>query len=316
MIYQIQIVTANDSEWIVEQTGRRLQWIKEKGYQLTIDIIQESDVNFITLALQGNYVDGVFRDEDIENIFKHQLAEVLAESIVNNWEPKLIWREVLRSCKRNHKDDKKIIFEKAREFIRRCNDNESLNLLMNFGRKNRIAHKILDHLNNNDRIVMEGFINFCVPDYLTEVRFAVELAMEELKDEKEYNEFVKLLRYFVDSQPPKVVEVNLSVDANGVFHLWDGKGTKIEENYMSFYLEDISVNEVNIDDVLISILITIAPRKIVLHNTENVPVNEAMKMIKNVFHDKIQTCPGCDRCFSHTGRMSLKSGVKGEKKKV
>ena len=78
-------------------------------------------------------------------------------------------------------------------------------------------------------IVVEGFINFCLQDYLTEIRFAVELAVEERKNEKEYNDFVTLLRYFVDTQVPKINEVNIMMDENGLFNMWDGSGIKIEE---------------------------------------------------------------------------------------
>ena len=43
------------------------------------------------------------------------------------------------------------------------------------------------------------------------------------------------------------------------FSTWDGSGIKIEEHYMNYYLDDMLLNEINFDDVLISILITIAP---------------------------------------------------------
>jgi putative sporulation protein YtxC len=113
--------------------------------------------------------------------------------------------------------------------------------------------------------VVEGFINFCLPDYLKEIRFAIDLAYEELRNEKEYNEFIKLLRYFVDSQPAKTNEVNLLMENEG-FCLWDGKGIKIEEDFLSSYLDDILLDDINLDDILISILITIAPRRIIIHD--------------------------------------------------
>jgi putative sporulation protein YtxC len=169
---------------------------------------------------------------------------------------------------------------------------------MNYGRKNKISHKILEYITQNDYLAIDGFIHFCLQEYLAEIKFAVDLACEELKNEKEYNEFVKLLRYFVDTQPPMVTEVNIMMNNGGRFTLWDGNGTRIEERHLDYYWEDMARGDIDLDDVLISILITVAPRRIVLHNTGKEPKNESVKMIRKVFGQRITECQGCERCFS------------------
>ncbi len=301
MKYEFQIVTALENHHFIHHLENRLKWITQKDYFLqskTWDS-KENDTSTISLCLQGKHEDGVFRDEDIICVFKHQMSEVLAEHIVNNWEERLVYKAIQRHYRIFDDEDRKIVYTKASEFLRKCHYNESINMLMNFGRKNRMAYKLLEYIDNNDLLVVEGFINFCLPDYLSEIKFAVELAVEEMKNEKEYNEFVKLLRYFVDTQVPRVFEVNLLMDKDGVFYLWDGQGEKIEEKYLDYYLDDMLLNEVNLDDILISILITIAPRRIVIHNIENIASSEPVKMIKNVFQDKIIVCKGCERCWPY-----------------
>ena len=52
----------------------------------------------------------------------------------------------------------------------------------------------------------------------------------------------------------------------------------------------------NLDDVLISILITIAPRWIIMHNTADMVDTESVLMIKEVFKDRFKVCRGCERC--------------------
>ena len=246
--------------------------------------------------------EGIFQTEDILYICKHQLSEALAEHIINAWESRLLWREIIRSCRSAGADDKQILLAKSQEFIQKCHHSESLNLLMNYGRKNRIAHRIFDYIDREPRMVVEGFITFCMQDYLTEIKFAVEVAYEELKNEKEYNEFVNLLRYFVETQVPKVQEVNLLMGTGGIFYLWDGNGTQIDDNYMSYYLEDMLLEEINLDDVLISILITISPRRIIIHDSDSLADKESIATIHNVFQDRIIYCAGCERCWK------LKSG--------
>lgn len=303
MIYDLKITTASGTRFN-EMISQRFRWIREQDYSITAQMSaypSGNDLEAYEIHLQGNRNNKVFRNEDIVYIFKHQLSEMISEHILAEWEGRLINREIRRSCRGVAAEEQQAVYNKAAQFLRRCNDNESLNLLMNYGRKNRIAHRVLDYIHSNPLMVVEGFINFCLQDYLTEIRFAVELAVEELKNEKEYNDFVTLLRYFVDTQVPKIHEVNIMMDEKGVFNLWDGSGIKIEENYMSYYLDDMLLNEINFDDVLISILITIAPRRIILHNALDLG-SEPVETIKKVFKEKIRMCTGCERCHTHPNK--------------
>lgn len=301
MIYKLSIATAADYGFLQEELNKKFSWLKQHGYFLSIQshIIQRDSSIIFDLMLHGSTTAAHLKDEDIVYIFKHQISEFLAEHIVRDWEDRLAWKEVSKKSRHIPPGDQITIYKKAIEFLKRCNSNESLNLLMNYGRKNKIAHKILDYIYYHDLLVMDGFINFCMKDYLVEIKFAVDLAYEELKNEKEYNEFVKLLRYFVDTQPPTVVEVNILMDKHGRFSLWDGNGTRLEPNHVNYYLDDIARGEITLDDMLVSILITIAPRRIVLHNVGAEPRNESVKMIKTVFEKRISECSGCERCFEH-----------------
>ena len=81
-----------------------------------------------------------------------------------------------------------------------------------------------------------------------------------------------------------------------MFYLWDSAGSKIDDNYIEYYLEDMLFEEIDLDDVLVSILVTIAPRRIVIHENNPPPSKESVTMIRNVFQDRIVTCQGCERC--------------------
>ena len=297
MFYSFSIATAVDHKVIEEQFKDRFAWIKQRGYSLKITNGSQAKNNILSLCMEGETPSGVFRDEDVIYIFKHQLSEFLADHILNHWEEKVVWKEILRSYKNCNPKDRQVILKKTTELLKRCNSSESLNLLFNFGRKNKIAHRVLEYIDENNFVIVEGLITFYLPEYLNEVRFAVEMAYEEMRNEKEYNEFVRLLRYFVDTQPPRTYEVNLMFDEKNGFTLWDGNGTRIEDNYINgFFDEDILLEEVNLDDVLISILITIAPRWIIMHNTSDMVDTESVLMIKEVFKDRFKVCRGCERC--------------------
>ncbi|QGT99723.1 hypothetical protein SYNTR_1130 [Candidatus Syntrophocurvum alkaliphilum] len=295
MTYKLKIIT--DGDRLLDLLQDNFSWLQERGYNLGIKVDREENASIINLELQGYTLDRYFNQDDIIYIFKHQMSELLAEYIAETWEKKLLWKEIIKNYKVISDQDKQIVYYKSLEFLRLYNNNDSINLLLNFSRKNKIANKILKYIEDNDFLVIEGFINFCMQDYLTEIKFAIELAYEELRNEKEYNEFIKLLRYFVETQPPRVFEVNLFMKEDGLFYLWDGNGVKIEEKYIDYYLDDIIMNDTSLDDVLISILITISPQKIVLHNTSAIDYSEPVEIIKKVFNEKIVNCSNCDRCL-------------------
>lgn len=298
MIYELQIATAADGELLLEEFSQRFCWLRERGYLLGISRTANAQSNtmLVKLKLQGSNCDLYLKEDDIIYIFKHQLSEFLAEHILRDWEEKILLKEIGKKNRHIAPEDQKIVLDKAIDFLRRCNSNESLNLLLNYGRKNKISHRIMDYIYSNDSLVIEGLINFCMPDYLSELRFAVDLACEELRNEKEYNNFVKLLRYFVDTQPPRLYEVNLLMNQEGLFCLWDGDGESIQEKFTNYYNNDILMNEISLDDMLVSILITVSPQRIILHNAREQD-NEPVKMIREVFAERIKDCQGCERCL-------------------
>lgn len=298
MVYELQVVTIGADGQLAQLINEGLQWIIQRGYKVELDSRRlDANTDCILFRLSGpDTQNGLFEPEDIVHICKHQLSEALAEHIVTSWETRLLRREIQRACRTGSAGDKQSLLDKAEEFIKRCHSSEGLNMLMNFGRKSRIANRIFEYINNSPQLVVEGFITFCMQDYMTEIRFAVEVALEELRNEKEYNDFVNLLRYFVETQPPKLCEVNLLMGNNGIFYLWDSAGSKIDENYMNYYLEDMLLEEISLDDVLISILVTIAPRRIIIHEDDTLPAKESVNTIRKVFQERIVSCPGCDRC--------------------
>lgn len=297
MIYELQIATAADENLLLEEFSQRFCWLRERGYLLGISRVanEKNNTLFVNLKLQGNNSDLFLKEDDIIYIFKHQISEFLAEHILRDWEEKILIKEISKKSRQISSADHKIVLNKAVEFLRRCNSNESLNLLLNYGRKNKISHKIMDYIYSNNSLVIEGLINFCMPDYLNELKFAVDLACEELRNEKEYNNFVKLLRYFVDTQPPRLYEVNLLMDQTGLFYMWDGDGANIQEKFTNYYCNDSLINEISLDDMLVSILITVSPQRIILHNAVEQDT-EPVKMIREVFAERIVDCDGCERC--------------------
>lgn len=153
--------------------------------------------------------------------------------------------------------------------------------------RERVWKRIMDHLKTSDEMNLNGFIRFRLKDFRYELEKAVDRAVDDLLIEKEYGEFIRLLRYFVEIQEPKVDEIHVVVGEDNRYVLLDSSLRIINNDLLEDLAREISDKEISHDDLLISSLITIAPRKITIHESERIKNKELLNTINNVFSGKV-----------------------------
>ena len=147
-------------------------------------------------------------------------------------------------------------------------------------RKALIEEKALDYLKENSFIIINGFVNFRLEEYKNELRNLCHDAAEELYAMREYDEFMNMLRFFVSVQAPKEQVVHL-IKTKGIMRIHNKRHRDITDIYCeeSIFSEEGFTEE----DIILSTLITIAPRKIIIHDKcENERIYDT---IANVFTD-------------------------------
>lgn len=154
--------------------------------------------------------------------------------------------------------------------------------------KGIIWGRVYDHLNHNTNLIIDGFIRFRLKDFLKELENTIDRAVDDLLIEKEYNEFIKLLRYFVEIQEPKVEEVHVLLGGDKKYTLLDSGYREINNDILEDMAKEISDKDISYDDLLISSLITIAPNKIVIHDSNKIKNTELLNTINNVFSGKVE----------------------------
>ena len=117
----------------------------------------------------------------------------------------------------------------------------------------------------------------------------IDKVVEDYMIEKEYNEFIKLLKYFVDIQDCKLEEVNIIVQRNGSYEVKDSKGLDIFKDFLNEITDMAEEGIINIEDIIISGLITNAPKKIKIYNEEHCINKEFIQTIKSVFGERVET---------------------------
>jgi putative sporulation protein YtxC len=162
----------------------------------------------------------------------------------------------------------------------------------------------MDYLDVNHNVNLEGFVRFRLKDYLKQIDYAVDDAVAEYDAEQEQHEFIELLRYFMASQDSRIDTIEVVLSKNGLFRLLDDSQNTIDNHYLEGFVADLAQGAVDYGDLLISALITLAPKKLRCHCDRSLPVLETLK---GVFAERMTICEGCEICGRTKG--SLKGSV-------
>ena len=105
--------------------------------------------------------------------------------------------------------------------------------------------------------------------------------------EREYKEFVKLLKYFVEIQECKIEKINIIIEENSNYIVKNGEGEDLYHEFLKELTTEQGNIDLNMEDILISGLITSAPKSITIYGKENCTNKEFLDTIENVFGDKV-----------------------------
>jgi len=243
--------------------------------------------------------DGKFFSDKSSNSFKTLkmvVSNALGNYIISQYEDKLIARIINSNYCYFNSAEKKEILAKALDII--SNEDKKLySSLFQIRRRNIIIRKLKDYFDNSNSLILEGFINFRLKEYMKDLEEIVDKAVDDFLMEREYREFIRLLRYFVDIQNPKFEIIHVIAGYDGKYVLFDETGREITNECIQEFVNEISEGEINYDDLLVSSLITFAPRKIMMHCKGQMRNKELFETIKNVFSGRVYICNGCEICI-------------------
>lgn len=239
------------------------------------------------------------------------VSNALADYIMRCYEEKITKRIINSNYFYFSQAERKDILKTAFKVIRN-EDKSFLNTLLQIRRRNIIVKKLMDYFDGSNSIILDGFVNFRLKDYIKDLEEIVEKAVDNFLMEKEYKEFITLLKYFVDIQEPKFFNIHIVVDENSRYTLLDEKKQEITNECITEYMNEISEGEINYDDLLVSSLITLAPKKVTIHGIENFKNKELLETIRSIFSRNMTLCKGCKFCkASDTKRNAANDTING-----
>ena len=147
---------------------------------------------------------------------------------------------------------------------------------------------------SNKVLLLTGFVNFRLKDYILSLEDLVAEAVNQYVIDKEYLKFVDLLRGYVNSKIPEDLVLNLIyVNSEGILITDDGEFVKLED-FGSSYFSDISFSK---NDYILNTLVGLIPSKIMIHLIS--PKDQFIKTIELIFEDKVEYCTGCELCNAY-----------------
>lgn len=184
-----------------------------------------------------------------------------------------------------------------------CKDEDSIYCL---NRINNIIEKIRQCIGEKQEINVDGFITFRLRMLREDIEKIVDKVVEKYMVEKEYEEFVRLLKYFVDIQECKIEKIIISIEAGSHYIIKDEYGKDLYKDFLKEFTGDENDFDINIEDILISGLITSSPKNIIIYGKRNCNNKEFLETIKNVFGDRV-TC--FDECIEYLPKKILSKNV-------
>lgn len=170
-------------------------------------------------------------------------------------------------------------------------------------RQRLVGDRLAAYLRRAEVVLVEGFLRFRCREYVEELEQVVERAVDEFLLDREYRDFVRLLKQFVDVQEPRLGVVHVLMDPAGPFRLVDDSGRPVDVPAGASPLAPAGpdADAGDADDLLLSTLITVGAQRFVLHARGPLPA-ETAEMLEQVFAGRVETCGGCERCLPRSRR--------------
>lgn len=288
----ITIGTAAGIDEIRQRLDDEFRSLQEDGVMVRIGQSFRGRFTFLDCCVDTEPTD---RSSQMEALVRHYVASALSDVIVERWESDLIRKIIRDSYSYFSHDEQDLIVDYTGRTLDGSGGDARHRYKVN--RKSQILHRLRDYLDSADELVLEGFVTFRLRDYVEELEDAVDRAVDDFLMEREYREFIKLLKYFVDVQEPRVDHVHVILSRGGPFRLVDDDGGAIRSESLEEFVVEMVESEVNHEDLLISALITLAPRTLTVHvQHRSGERNEALETIIGVFGDRAEICEGCSFC--------------------
>ena len=222
-------------------------------------------------------------------LFYTKLATLLSYVVVDYFEKEIVKNILYSNYFYFDNSEIKKILALCTENL--CDDDE-------FSFQNRqliLFDAFYEYITTHHSIILSGFINFRLKSYRNLLENLVDFSVNEFIIEREYLEFISLLRLYINSHSSNFNAVHLISLEDGTFLLDENMNIiDIDKNALNAkYLSDVTFSD---NDYILNTLLNILPNKIYLHPVFPLNNLDFINTLQLIFEKRIEICNDCNIC--------------------
>jgi putative sporulation protein YtxC len=213
-----------------------------------------------------------------DNFNMEEVNEEITNLIINIMENNLLKEYIFKAYDDFPVEDREKIYVCASNFFK-----EVETLIWD-----SIYSKVCIYTLNNDYINIDGFLKFRLKEFLKYIPTISDKAFEEFIIKRDQDEFVSVLKYFIDMQEEKIDYLKVHIIDENCIMLLDKDGNRIDNIEDEEILNMVLKENLNYEDFLISTLLTLCPKKIdILDSLNNNISKEIIETIYSIFDERV-----------------------------
>ena len=222
-----------------------------------------------------------------EDLFIYKISNILTNCIFKYYEGNIVKGIVNRDFCYFDSSEKNIIYNNCMEFLNEKNTDDFIL------RKEKIISCLSDYIHEHKYFILDGFVNFRLFEYCTLIEECVDSAVNKYIIDREYKEFIELLKGYINSQQNRSNVIHIIYFNNETILLDESQNVLVYDNQLEHpkYLSDISFSS---KDYCLNALLNLLPKKIIVHML--VDEDEFIETLKLIFGRKLMICKECNIC--------------------
>ena len=255
---------------------------------------------FYSIREFKSYKNIIIHYTGIDNeLFYTKLATILSYLVIDYFEKDIIKKILLNNYFYFDNSEFNKILALCAENL--CDDDE-----FSFtNRQMQLFDAFYEYISQHHSLILTGFINFRLTKYRKLIENLVDFSVNEYIIEREYLEFVSLLRLYINSQEHSDCSIHLISLEHDTFLLDENlQLIDVDKNALSAkYLSDVSFST---NDYILNTLLNLLPQKIYLHLVSPLSNLDFISTLQLIFENRINLCNDCNICNLY---KRIKNGI-------
>ena len=254
--------------------------IKEQGIQGQVKIKKNDSIYEIHYESEGN-------KQNTDEALAHIMNEMIQEQSIS------------KVCKQYLKNREDLSRLERREIAEAFMKNNYLSRQEGFSYMTYylLYLPVYKEIKEKQTLHIEGWILFRLDKYKIILRDILEQFIEDYMTKKDVVSFIKVMRDASLLAVPLEEVMHIVYKQEGKIHLYDKNLRNVTSHYIKKYCKDLLLDStLTKEDLLLHVLITVCPKKIVMHKTENMKTKQFMNTLEIIFEENMTYCTECELC--------------------